>query len=280
MAVTSADAAAAKSFPDLLTLIAVSALAYVVPLALHEHGGHTAACVWLGGHPREMGAFYVDCDNRGMSALNVRFVALAGPVVSVLIGVLCLALVPLLRQRTMFYLVWLMGTVSLMAGTGYPLFSGVSGLGDLGMEPGGVFEGFTPVWLWRLLLTGAGIGAYFAAIYFSLQRLQPFLCGEGRSQFAAPRRAAAVSYVAGALSYLIIGVFNPLGLSMVLLSVLPSSVGATSGLLWMFNYAPLRRAGTGPGIAFERGWRYIALSAVVILAYGLVFGRSLHGPLH
>jgi len=34
----------APNKPDLLTLIAVSALAYVLAVALHEHGGHATAC--------------------------------------------------------------------------------------------------------------------------------------------------------------------------------------------------------------------------------------------
>lgn len=280
MSITSAGVTAQTRFPDLWTLIAVSALAYIVSVGLHEHAGHTAACVLLGGHPLEMGAFYANCDYRGMSALDVRLVSLAGPVVSVLFGFLCLALLSAVRAHTMIYLLWLMGTVSLMAGAGYPLFSGLSGLGDLGMESGGVFSGVTPEWLWRALLTAAGVVAYVAAVYFSLWRILPFLCGEGRSQLTALRHAAAVSYVAGAVTYVIIGAFNPEGLSILLLSVLPSSLGATSGLLWMFSVARPRGAGTGPGIAFERSWRYIAFSALVIVAYGVTFARSLRWPIH
>lgn len=35
---------------DRFTLIATSALAYVVAFGLHEHLGHSAACVLLNGH--------------------------------------------------------------------------------------------------------------------------------------------------------------------------------------------------------------------------------------
>lgn len=48
-----------SSKSDWLTLIAVSALAYLIAVALHEHLGHTAACIVLGSHPKKMGAFYV-----------------------------------------------------------------------------------------------------------------------------------------------------------------------------------------------------------------------------
>jgi len=84
--VTQSPASPAR--PDLLTLIAVSALAYILEVALHEHLGHAAVCILLGGHPTELGAFYVECDYANMSALAVRLVALAGPVVSLLTGVI------------------------------------------------------------------------------------------------------------------------------------------------------------------------------------------------
>jgi hypothetical protein len=50
------------ALPDKLTLIAVSAIAYILAVALHEHLGHATACVLLGSHPLELGAFYVNCD--------------------------------------------------------------------------------------------------------------------------------------------------------------------------------------------------------------------------
>lgn len=279
MTVTSAEVTARTAFPDLWTLIAVSALAYIVTVALHEHAGHTAACLLLGGHPREMGAFYMNCDYQGMSAIAVRLVALAGPVVSVLFGLLCLAMVQAPHSRATIYLLWLMGTVSLLQGTGYLLFSGVSGLGDLGTEePGAFFSGASPEWLWRAVLTIAGIVAYMAAVYFALSRILPQLSGAGRSQLAVPHRAAVVSYAAGVLTYLAVGVFNPEGLHIVLVSVLPSSMGATTGLLWMFKAAQPRHDGPGAGIAFERGWLYIAVALAVTGGYGLIFARTLSWP--
>ena len=280
MTMTSAEMTARTALPDLWTLIAVSALAYIVPAALHEHGGHTATCLLLGGHPLEMGAFYVNCETQGMSALGVRLVALAGPVVSVLFGSLCLAVVPAVRARAMIYLVWLMGTVSLLQGTGYLMFSGVSGFGDLGTEPDAVLFGAEPEWLWRAVLSVAGLIAYVAAVYFALSRILPFLCGKGWEQLAVPHRAARVSYAVGAVTHLLIGAFNPGGLHVVLISVLPSSLGATSGLLWMFRAAWPGGKGAGPGIAFERSWSYIAVAAVVTLAYGLTFARTLVWPAH
>jgi hypothetical protein len=85
--------------PDRLTLIAISALAYVVGVALHEHLGHALACVVLGSHPTEMGAYYVNCDDARLSSFSIRLVQLAGPFVSVLTGVVCFALVRRMPDR-------------------------------------------------------------------------------------------------------------------------------------------------------------------------------------
>src|SRR5215469_8315756 len=81
--------AAAEALPDLLTLIGVSALAYVLATALHEHLGHALACVALGSHPLEMGAFYIECDDTRLGSVSLRLVSLAGPVVSLLTGLVC-----------------------------------------------------------------------------------------------------------------------------------------------------------------------------------------------
>ena len=84
---TAADSAGAPALPDRLTLIGISALAYVLSAALHEHLGHALTCVALGSHVTEMGAYYVNCDDARLSSLGIRLVELAGPFVSVLTGV-------------------------------------------------------------------------------------------------------------------------------------------------------------------------------------------------
>src|SRR2546422_10173258 len=87
------------STTDRLTLIAISALAYLAAVGLHEHLGHTAACLLLGSHPTEVGAFYVDCDYSTMSDLSIRLVALAGPVVSLVTGIVSFLILRRLPPR-------------------------------------------------------------------------------------------------------------------------------------------------------------------------------------
>jgi hypothetical protein len=268
--------------PDVVTLIAVSALAYVLAVGLHEHGGHATACVLLGGHAKELGAFYVDCDDAGMSSLSRRLVQLAGPLASLILG---LASFGVLRRLSptrplAYYFTWLLGGLGLMSASGYPLFSGVSGLGDLGTTQDGALFGATPEWLWRGVLTAAGGVAYLWVVQHLCRSIAPLAGAAGSAQMTQVRRATTVSYVTGAVVYLAIGAFNPLGWSMILLSVLPSSLGGTSGLLWMWSLyrktAGKRTAsiGVGLGLGFARDATWIALSALVVLAYAALFATS------
>ncbi len=264
---------------DRVTLIALSALAYLMAVALHEHGGHAAACVLLGSQPTELGAFYVNCDNSRLSAASVRMVELAGPIISLLTGLLswqALRRVPDTAPRG-FYFLWLLGTVALMDATGYPLFSGISGLGDLGTTQDGALRGAQPEWLWRALETLVGAGAYYGVVLAAIRRIGPRLQGAMGERVRALRGLTLISYLTGAVLYLLIGLLNPYGILILAESALASSLGGTSGLLWMSG--PFRRRAPPPGprpaLAVTRGWSWILVAAAATLAYGIVLGPSI-----
>lgn len=264
--------------PDRPTLIAISALAYVLAVGLHEHFGHATACVLLGSHPGEMGAFYVNCDDTRLSSLGVRLVALAGPVVSLLTGVVSFLIVCRLptNARAGYYFTWLLGSLGFMDAAGYPLFSGISGIGDLGMTRDGVFYGAAPEWVWRVALTAIGIVSYLLVIKLSVQTIAPHVAGVGRSRIRCARLCALTSYLTGAAVYLAIGVLNPYGLVIVATSALASSMGGTSGLLWMMQRLDPNRAVAGPGLYFPRSWPWISVAAATTLAYAVILGPTVH----
>lgn len=261
------------------TLLALSALAYVLAVALHEHAGHGAACMLLGSRATELGAFYVQCDDGALSAAGVRLVALAGPAVSLALGLGALAVAGRVAPtaRRAFYFAWLLGAIGLMSGIGYALFSGITGLGDLGVGADGALHDVSRPWLWRLLLTGAGMAGYHWLIGHLWRTLTPRLDGSGDPARAGARRMTRMSYLTGAAVYVLIGLLNPHGLEIVLISVLPSSMGATCGLLlmWQKHRRLPAPAGTGPGLGFARSAGWIAAAVVVTAAYAAVFGPTL-----
>jgi hypothetical protein len=264
--------------PERWTLIAISALAYIIATGLHEHLGHSAACLLLGSKPLEVGAFYVDCNDATLSSLSIRLVALAGPLVSLLTGVLSFSVLrrwaP--QSSTAYYFVWLLGTIGFMSATGYLLFSGISGIGDFGTGPDGVFYQASPEWLWRAALTLCGIASYMGVIYLAVGLINPRIAGLGRDRIRAARLLANTSYLTGAVVSIVIGLFNPHGLIIVATSAAASSLGATSGLLWMMQLLDRNIEVPAPGLSFPRSWRWIALGAIVTVVYALVLGPTLH----
>jgi hypothetical protein len=263
------------ALPDRLTLIALSALAYIIAVALHEHLGHATACALLGSHPIELGAFYVECDDARLTSLGIRLVAIAGPLVSLVLGLVCLPLAARCTSPAAFYFTWLLGALGLMDAAGYPLFSGVSGLGDLGTTSDGALRGVSPEWAWRTAEAAAGFIAYIAVVRCAGRAIAPHLSGVGRARIHAARLTFTWSYLVGAAVYLPIGVLNPRDLVIVLTSALASSMGGTSGLLWMSRVLGREPPAPGPGIYFARSWGWIIAAAVLTLGYAVVFGPTL-----
>ena len=274
---TAPDAAIMPPLPDRLTLIAISALAYVIGVALHEHLGHALACTALGSHPTEMGAYYVNCDDARLSSLRIRLVELAGPFVSVLTGVVCLRLLRRLPRLSGsgFYFLWLLGALGLMDAAGYALFSGASGQGDLGTTSEGALYGATPEWLWRVGLFLVGAVAYRWVMRIAVAAIEPRVSGTGDGRVRSARLTALTSYLTGGAVAVLIGLLNPQGIVIVVLSSIASSLGGTIGLLFMMQWLKRQPDVQGPGIYFARSWGWIAVATVVTVAYAAIFGPTL-----
>ncbi len=276
MSQSPADPAANPS-PDLLTLVCISALAYIAGVGLHEHLGHTTACILLGSHPLEVGAFYVNCDYTGLSDLRIRLVTLAGPLVSLLVGIVSYLILrwraP--RSSSATYFVWLLGSIALMSATGYLLFSGVSGIGDFGTSRDGAFYQAVPEWLWRVLLTVIGLVSYYLVIIIAVRAIDPLIAGAGRSRIRYAGMLALTSYLTGGVVSILTGLLNPHGLIIVLISSAASSLGATSGLLWMMQLLDRKRQVPAPGLIIRRSWVWIGLGLMVTLVYAAVLGPTI-----
>ena len=262
---------------DYLTVIALSMLAYTLDVLLHEHLGHALACVSLGGHPSELGAYYVTCQYGGMPDLGIRLVALAGPLVSLVTGTLGLLVFGRIPQRFshLRYGTWLFGTISLMTAAGYLLFSGISGLGDFGTSRDGALYQLQPEWLWRSALALIGAASYALVIYISLRKMDRLIGGEGNPRVAHAQKLALTSYLTGILVAGLIGLLNPHGLVIILISALPSTIGGKSGLAWMMQLLDRKKAATIPPLPLTRSWLWIGTGLLVTILYAVIFGPTL-----
>jgi hypothetical protein len=270
----------ASPIVDTLTVIAIACIAYILGVALHELAGHGGACLLLGGKLRELNAFYVDCDYRQMGDLAIRIVGGAGPLVSLLTGVVSFLLLRRIRQspkastHQLFFL-WLLGTLGLMTATGYLLLSGIAGFGDFGVGRDGMLFELQPEWLWRVGIAVLGFIGYMLAVVCSIRFMEQMIGGSGPNRVARAQRLSLTAYLVGGLVSVLIGLFNPQGLLIVLVSAGASSLGGTSGLAWGMQMMNRKRQSTQLPFQLLRSWGWVAAGVVVVLFYGIVFGPSI-----
>lgn len=257
--------------------MSISALAYLLATAVHEHLGHGAACVSLGGQLKEVGAFYVDCTYAGMGDLHIRLVALAGPLVSLLLGTLAFVAFRRVNPAAphLRFFLWLLGGLGLMTATGYLLFSGLTGLGDFGTSRDGLLYQVTPPWLWRALLTGLGIAGYLLSVRVMLRGMENLIGGSGPNRVRRAQRLALSAYLTGAAVSILIGLLNPQGIFIVLISAAAASLGGTSALAWTMQFLDRERQTTQPPLHLPLRWNWIVAGLLFTLLYGLWLGPSL-----
>jgi hypothetical protein len=268
MAETSEPAPAAVDLP---TLIAISALAYAVCTQLHEGAGHGGACLAVHGRVAAWGAYYVDCNTTGLPAWAGRVVAAAGSAMNLATAIaawLVLRVAPPGRSVLRFFL-WLVLTISLLDWAGYFLFSGVSGFGDWGGD--GVFKDVEPQWLWRIGLTLVGGLAYYGSARFAAHVFGAIAGGPPARRRLM--RTLQTTYLTGGVLAILIGLLNPMGLVIVLLSAAASSFGGTSGLLYLGLWVP--RTGIERPLILARSWAWIVIGVGVVALEAVVLGPTL-----
>ncbi|NUM47781.1 MAG: hypothetical protein HUU38_24000 [Anaerolineales bacterium] len=267
-----------KPKTDFLTLMMIAAFSFILATAFHEHGGHALACAAQGGLPKELGAFYIDCDYRAMSDFGIRMVAFAGPLMSLLVGLVSLVFFDRTAkaQSAHKFFWWHFATANLMVAVGYLLFSGFSGIGDLGMGPNEGLHGLEPAWLVRILLVLMGIAGYYGVILVSIRKMDSFIGGEGAERVGRAQMLSLTAYLTGGIVSVLIGLLNPYGIIIVLVSSVASGMGGTSGMAWMMQLLN-RKKNTGDApFLLERHWGWIAGSALFLILYTAILGPTIY----
>src|SRR6266571_8552449 len=146
-----------------VTTVAVAITAYALCDLVHEVAGHGIAALMVPG-VRVVSLSAVALQTTGDS----RIVAAAGSIANVLIGSAALGLFHRLsRFSPGAYFFWLFGSLNLLNGSGYPLYSAVLGSGDWEV----VVRGLQPAWMVRTGLGLVGAAAYTGAVMLSIKEL-------------------------------------------------------------------------------------------------------------
>ena len=258
---------------DLPTVIAIAAIVGSLSNQLHEAGGHGGACLALGRHVREWGAFYLDCDTHDAPPAVGRLIAAAGSTMNLLTAIVAAAMkraTPLAMPRARFFW-WLLFAVSGFDWAGYYFFSGVSGIGDWGQD--GVFAGLRGWGLWRIALGLGGFLLYWAWVIVAMRRLAKLTGADEHGRRLARRLCWTSYFTIGCIAFAI-GLMNPVGLFILLASAVASSFGGPSGLLWG-PYHIRDGAVAAQPFQITRSWSWIVVAAAIVLAEGLILGPSL-----
>ena len=237
---------------DKATIAGLALLLMPLLTMAHEIGGHAAACVATGGTLKELGAFYVECGNSGPGA--ARIVALAGMGMDAALGLIAWRVWRGLRgdlARLTGWYVWLCLSFS---AAGYFLFSGVSGIGDLGPGEGGGIGPLPQPLIWRAVFAAGGGYAYWRLVKAGIATLGEMV-GQGEDTKPARRAVAHVFYAA------------------LCLAAGAASIGGKAGLI-NIGFSAAAGAGGKPFTIARNGW-LIAAGALVSLAFAMVLGPTI-----
>jgi hypothetical protein len=260
---------ASRARVDLVTIVGLGLVLMPMLTLWHEVGGHAAACAVQGGHVATIGAFYVDC--QGLAGAARRIVACAG------VGMdLALALVAYLAWRSVrsdlarlaLWYVWL-GKAFVAAG--YFCFSGLTGVGDLSVAPGGGLAPLPMPWAWQAGFLIGGALLYWRLIVAGISGLNAMI-GTGPETRTARRRIAHGYYWTIGVVAVLVGLLNPLGLFITVLSAAASTFGGNAGLI-SIGFAG-QASGDARDFAVARSWAVLGLGVVVSLGFALVLGPS------
>ena len=244
---------------DRLTVIAISGVAYIFQDVCHE-GGH-AVVGWLSGaHRITMSTvnFQIDIDSLW---------AVAAGVLVNLISAALLLLLLLKPQRykaaTHYFLVLAM-SMNLLNGTGYLIYSGMSESGDMWQ----VIEGLQPYWLWRLGLVLVGGASLWGSVLAVGVKLKPF-DDQKRRLF----RLVGISYVTAGVVAGLAALFNPGGLSLVLIGAL-NGLGPPFVLILMPRIMRNWRIINEPAPQIQRSRTWIVIGTICSLTFIFLLGRG------
>lgn len=255
---------------DRLTVIGLGLLTLPLLTMWHEIGGHAAACVAQGGKVSELGAFYVNCT--GLSFVPDLIVAIAGVTVDTLLALVAWAIWQRSKGDLSRLFWWYVAVSKGFVAAGYLLFSGVTGQGDLGTSLGGGFAGLgfhVPI---RIGLVVVGLLLYWQ-LYLLAARSLSQMIGQGTATKGARQTIAHLYYATIGLCAVLVGLFNPIGIFITVMSAAASSFGGNAGMISV-GFATASE-GEPRNFTVGRNIPLLLVGIAVAVTFGAVLGHSL-----
>jgi len=263
---TKSSSTSVQANDDTLTVCAISILAGILTNVLHEGLGHAATALVTGAKSGVLTTVAWSSD------FDSRLVAAAGTLANLLAAFVFWLALRRARGRSVRLSFFLLTSLAfnLFAGTGYFFFSGVTNFGDWAM----VVAGLPSHWLWRTLLTVAGIAAYYGAVLVVGIGLVRYV-GVPKNEHRRLRKLTFLPYVSAILLACAGGLLNPIGMQLMWQSALPATAGGDSGLLWLRYYIPKGTIPEQPSDGIDRSYLWITVAAALSVVFIFVLGRGI-----
>ncbi|WP_310531866.1 hypothetical protein [Novosphingobium sp.] len=256
---------------DGLTIAGLALLLMSITTMVHEIGGHAAMCLATGGTVTKLGAFYATCHSPDDSTR--RLVALAGPGIDAVLGLIFWQMRGRFKSDLARLVVWYCALCFSFSAAGYVLYSGISGMGDLGPGVGGGIGLLPHSGIWRFGFALGGGLAYVMLVRAGTASLTAMI-GQGIGTRVTRRKIAHVFYAVLCLSAVLASLPNPVGLFVTLASALAATFGGKAGMISIGFSA---RTGSGAALPFriERNWIIVLVGLAASLAFALVLGPTI-----
>jgi hypothetical protein len=236
----------------------------------HEIGGHAAACAIQGGHVATIGAFYVEC--KGLLGFDNILVACAGVFVNIMLAIAAYFFWRRATDDTARITLWLVWVSQAFVASGYFLFSGITGAGDLGIGKDGSLSHFGLTWPVQIIEIAIGGASYILLVRAAIRALD-MVVGKGPETRRVRRLIAHVYYGSACVAALLVGLLNPLGIFITVMSAAASSFGGLAGFI-SIGYA-VGDTGEAKPILLGRNLTVVAAGLAALVAFGLILGPSL-----
>jgi hypothetical protein len=256
---------------DIATVVGLGMLLMPLLTMWHEIGGHAAACVVQGGKVATIGAFYVECD--GLAGVSRVLVACAGVGVDSILALVAFLLWRRAKGDLARLCLWLVWVTKAFVAAGYFCFSGATGVGDLGPGAGGGIGPLPLPYLWRAGELAIGITVYVLLVRAAIRTLTEML-GDSAATATARRSIAHGYYATIGCAAVLVGLLNPLGIFITIMSAAASSFGGNAGMISVGFTVP--SGATTKHFVIARNWPLIVAGAVVLAGFALVLGPSEH----
>ncbi|MGB8474738.1 MAG: hypothetical protein WCE61_11700 [Candidatus Acidiferrum sp.] len=241
------------------TIISMAVIASAMGALLHEGVGH-GVIAWLRGDiPTQLASNH-------LSTLRPdRWVDAGGTLANLIFGSVFLVVSRKAGDRAnLRYFFWIVAAFNLLTGTGYFMFSGISGFGDWNE----VIRGLPHQAALRTGMSVFGAGMYVLVVRLLAVTIRPFVA-ERRTYNVVGR----LPYLVAGLFSCAAGAFDPLGLKLLVVSTIPAAFGGSSGLLWADALMP--RAAPEQELTVHRAPAWWIAAVVVGTLYIVFLGRGI-----